>query len=61
VFDRMAAEVADQTKYLEEAIKKVKEHAFYMKHAMVSGLATVEGHQGHVPTESHVLCRTMRT
>jgi len=26
----------DQTKFLEEAMRKVKEQAFYMKHAMVS-------------------------
>ena len=25
----------DQTKFLEEAMRKVKEQAFYMKHAMV--------------------------
>lgn len=26
----------DQNRFLEEGIKKVKEQAFYMKHAMVS-------------------------
>jgi len=31
----------DQTKFLEEAMRKVKEQAFYMKHAMVS-LSPVE-------------------